>query len=155
MKTETYYEGYFIYKGVAYGVGTKVVFYDDVYNHISNSKAKNQPHTFVTGSSSGWKGFYWEENTIPRPKMYYNNISIYNPDKEIKEIIEPVYVELVPWQKQSLNNMVNGTVHPDVFGGVLLYVLVMAVGSIFFARFTIWVFATVVFVIWLLNEYRA
>jgi hypothetical protein len=108
----------------------------------------------VSGSSNGWKGFYWEDNTIPRPKIYYNNISIYNPNKEIKEIVEPIYVKLVPWQQKALDNMIDKTVSPDVFGGVVLYILIMILGSLFFARLIIWVFSTVVFVVWLLNQYR-
>ena len=154
MKDKVHYEGCFIYKGVAYGIGTKVIFNADVYRHIGNSKAKNQPHIFVTGSNNGWKGFYWEDDKIPRQKIYYNNISIYNPDKEIKEIVKPIYYTSVSWQKKALNNMANEAVRPDVFRGVLLYILIMVVGALFYARFTIWILATIAFVIWLLNQYR-
>ena len=154
MKDENHYEGYFIYKDIIYGIGTQVIFNDDVYRYIVNAKAKNQPHTFITGSSGGWKGFYWEDDTIPRPKVYSNNISIYNPDKEIKEIIKPVYYTPVSWQKKAIDNIANGIVQPDIFGGVLLYILAMVIGTLFYARFMIWIFVTIVFIIWLLNQYR-
>jgi hypothetical protein len=154
MENEVRSQNYFIYKGVAYGIGTQVIFYEHIYKHIFNSKAINQPHTFTGGSSDGWLGFYWIDDTIPRPKIYYNNKSIYSPDEDIKEIVKPVYVELVPWQKQALSNMVNKTVSPDVFGGVLIYIVVMAIGALFKSILLIWVFATVVFIIWLLNQYR-
>ena len=154
MKNEIYNENYFIYKGVSYGVGTKVVFTDNVYKNIYNAKAKNQPHTFIRGSNTGWKGFYWEDEASLRPKIYFNNISIYDPDNEIMEIVKPVYVELVPWQQNAWDNMIHKKVTPDVFGGCLLYVMAMIVGTIFVDKLLIWTFATVLFIIWLLNQYR-
>lgn len=154
MVNEIYSENYFIYKGVAYGVGTKVLFTDDIYQKYAySSKAKNQPHTFTRGSNTGWKGFYWEEDKSSKFKAS-NNVSIYNPDEEIKEIVEPVYVDLIPWQQKALDNMINKKVLPDVFGGCLLYVVIMIVGTLFIDRLLIWIFATMIFACWLLGQYR-
>lgn len=154
MAIEVRSENYFIYKGVEYGIGTTVIFTDEVYQYVYNANARYQPHTFVAGSNTGWKGFSWQDDKIPRPKIYCNNISTYNPDKDIKEIVTPVYAQRISWQQQAIKNMADGKVYADVFGGALLYIVIMIVGAIFVDRWLIWIFSTVVFIIWLLNQYR-
>ena len=80
---------------------------------------------------------------------------INDPDEEIAKIIEPVYIKIVPWQEKSINNMISGESHSDVFGGCLIYIVIMLVGAIFNARWMIWIFATIIFIIWLLNQFKS
>lgn len=154
MGNEIYRKDYFIYKGVVYGIGTKVLLSETgCKKHYISQKNKDKPHTFMFGSNDEMYVFNWVDHK--GGKYGSSGITTSNLDEDIKEIVEPVYVELVSWQKKALGNMINGTVHPDIFGGVLLYITVMVVGAIFIDRLLIWVFATVVFIIWLLNQYRA
>ena len=157
------YQGYFIYKGVAYGVGTKVLLSNktkfSAYN-IPRGKTideiRKMPHTFKWGSTNGEFHFYWHEKDNDRLCNRYCNsyAKVTTPDEEIEKIVEPIYVKLVSWQEKAFDNMMNKTVSPDIFGWVLLYVVAMLVGALFYARVLIWVFATVVFVFWLLSQYR-
>ena len=146
-------KNYFIYKGVAYGIGTKVLFTEKLYQKYFFNKAKNKPHTFVAGWSNGEKRFQWQECQYWKDGEF-SCPHVTNPDEEIAEIVEPVYVELIPWQKQAFNNMASGKVHADIFGGVLLYIITMVIGAIFNDRILIWVAATLIFICWLLNQYR-
>ena len=153
MKNETGRREYFIYKGVTYGIGTKVLLSEQgCKKHYISEKNKDKPHTFQFGSSSGWYIFNWIDER--GWKYGRSDATITNLDEDIKEIVHPVYVKLVPWQEKALDNMLNKTVSPDVFGGVLLYIVAMIVGAIFKARLLIWFFATAVFIWWLLNQYR-
>ena len=104
------------------------------------------------GSSGGWYVFNWIDER--GWKYGRSDATINNLDEDIKEIVEPIYVELVTWQQKALDNMINKTISPDIFGGVLLYAIAMIVGTLFIDRLLIWVFATVIFVCWLLNQYR-
>ena len=147
-------KNYFIYKGVAYGIGTKVLFTEKFYNTLPYSdKAKHQPYTFVSGWGNNQKLFRWHEYEDWK-RGEFRSPFITNPDEEIAEIIEPIYVELIPWQKQAFNNMASGKVHADIFGGILLYIITMVIGAIFNDRILIWVAATLIFICWLLNQYR-
>lgn len=168
MNDKIHQVNYFIYKGVAYGAGTKVLFSDEVHKRFGwnarmpseaekkyfmdtyeiceqqKLKLRTSPQTFRRGLSDG--------------HLYFNINSEYvminNPNEDIAEIVDPVYAEIVNWQHQALDNMVNKKVHPDIFNGILIYIIVMLVGCIFNARLIIWIVATIVFVTWLLNEYR-
>ena len=145
---------YFVYKGVMYGIGTKVLLSDaGCKKHYITLHNKDKPLTY--GFTCGGRNLFgW---TDPRGRKYgYSDASIYDCDLEndIQSIVDPVYVELVSLWEKAIDNMVNKKVSPDVFGGVLLYTIIMVVGAIFVDRFLIWVFATVIFVGWLLNQYR-
>jgi hypothetical protein len=152
MGNETTRKEYFIYKGVTYGIGTKILLSDiGCQKHYVSQKHKDKPFAFAFGYSGKYI-FGW---TDERGWKYgRSDATIIDLEEDIKEIVEPIYVELVPWQQQALNNMINKTVSPDVFGGIFLYIVAMIVGAIFVDRLLIWVFATVVFVVWLLNQYR-
>ena len=131
MKEEIRYQGYFIYKGVAYGEGTEVLFSDKVHRkYYFSSELKNKPHKFIGGSTAGWLNFRWQEGDDWKYDKH-SNVTIYNVDDEIAQIVNPVYVKLVSWQKQAWDNMRTKKVQPDVFGGWLLYIVVMLVGFIF------------------------
>lgn len=146
---------YFVYKGVMYGIGTKVVLSEaGCKKHYIALHNKDKPLTYGFTCGNGQNVFGWID---PRGRKYgCSDASIYDCDLEndIQSIVDPVYVELVSWQAKAIDNMVSKSVSPDVFGGVLLYAIIMAVGTIFVDRFLIWVFATVIFVGWLLNQYR-
>ena len=122
--------------------------------HYVSEKNKDKPHTFGFGYSSGLSVFNWVD---PRGRKYGwsgATINDTNIDEEIKAIVDPIYVELVSWQQKAVENMFSGEVCTDIFGGVLIYIVVMIVGALFVDRLLIWIFATVTFIIWLLNQYR-
>jgi len=156
------YQNYFIYKGVAYGIGTKVIFSNSVNPNMqiilrrkTKEEIKAMPHTFTNGSTTGYFNFSWYENGKDYSKYHcFSRATIWNPDEDIKEIVYPVYVKLVTWQEKALHNMIDKTVSPDVFGGVLLYIVIMLIGAIFVDRLLIWLLATAIFIGWLLNQYR-
>lgn len=146
---------YFIYKGVKYGIGTKVLLSDvGCKRHYISQKHKDMPHTFGFGDTNGVSSFNWRHPNGGRYGLSNATILDCYLDEDIKEIVEPVYVEFISWQKKAINNMMDGKIHPDIFGGAVLYILVMVVGALFYARLTIWVIATITFIIWLLNQYR-
>lgn len=149
-----YKADYFIYKNVAYGIGTKVKFNANAkVDYYHRPYSKTPVFEFVSGFDNGKKCFnYITSDNILRARVTMQTL---NPlDDVIEEIVHPVYVKLVSWQEKALDNMLNGMVSPDVFGGVLLYIVAMIVGAIFKARLLIWFFATAVFIWWLLNQYR-
>jgi hypothetical protein len=146
---------YFTYKGVKYGIGTKVLLSDvGCKRHYVSEKNKDKPHTFGFGYNNGLNVFNWIDT---RGRKYgWSGATIYDSkvDEEIKAIVEPVYVELIPWQQKAVENMFDDEVYADIFGGVLIYIIVMIVGALFVERWLIWIFATVAFIIWILNQYR-
>ena len=144
---------YFVYKGIYYGVGTTVLLTEETcQKRFVSSQNKNKPHTFTCSRPDGRYNFSWVH---PDGGRYgCSGAAIYNPDEEIAEIVHPVYVHFVPWYKSALNNMTSGKVHADVFGGVLMYIVTMLVGLLFYDVVLIWIFATVIFIVWLLNQYR-
>lgn len=159
------FQNYFIYNNVAYGIGTKVKILSTVRFSIVKtigSKIKNadeimaQAYTFYGGTTDGKFYFRWQEIDDQFDMKYgaRSQVELVNLDKEILEIIEPVYVNLVSWQEKAIDNMLNKKAVADVFGGVLIYIVVMAIGTIFQARILIWLFSTIVFIWWLLNQYR-
>ena len=160
------FQDYFIYKGKAYGIGTKVRFkptvqFEMCYLNNSYSKdketIKREPHTFFRGCTNGRFEFDWCESIYNSTEYRYqahSRVTTFHPDEDILEIVEPIEVQLVSWQRKAVQDMFSGEAVADVFGGVLIYVVVMCIGAIFKARFGIWIFSTVVFVWWLLNQYR-
>lgn len=154
MKEDIRYQGYFIYRGVAYGKGTTVLFSEKVYQKYSfPPELKNKPHRFIGGSTAGWMNFRWQEDDDWKYSMH-NDITIYDMEDEIATIVHPVYIEVVTWQKQAIYNMITKRVQPDVFGGWLLYIIAMFVGFIFKDAIIIWLFSTIIFTVWLLKQYR-
>ena len=143
-------EDYFIYHGATYGVGTIVLFSDGL--NYSN-KRKNIPHIFTSGFKDRYKIFQVKDDNIKSD--IGGSIMIRNPDKEIEQIIYPAYVNKTSWQKQAINNMMSGKFHADIFGGVVIYFAVMLVGTIFYDRWLIWITATIIFINWVLNQYRS
>jgi hypothetical protein len=145
--------GYFTYKGINYGIGTKVMITEEACRKYGISpQNKSNPYTFTCGVVGNWYSFNWihEDGW----KHGRSDITLHNPDEEIEKIIYPIYVELVPWYQVAMDNMKSKKVQPDIFGGVLLYIIVMLVALIFKDTFVIWTFITIIFIIWLIDQYR-
>ena len=154
MKNEYDKTNFFIYRNVAYGVGTKVKLKESVHYKTHNTNiAKNDTYVFYLGCKNGENIFHWC-GPEDRRKVFRGQIWIRNCDEDIEEIVEPVYVKFVSWQEKALDNMVNKKVNADVFGGVLMYIVMMLIGAIFKDRFLIWAIGTVIFGLWLLHQYR-
>ena len=145
---------YFIYKGVAYGIGTKVKLKEHVHHQSYTCLAKDDVYAFYHGTQSGLHLFQWAD-TVQRPKHITSLCrGIYDCDADIEEIVDPVYPQLISWQQKSVQNMFSGKACVDVFGGVLTYIVIMCIGTIFKGNWMIWIITTIVFVWWLLNQYR-
>lgn len=153
MENKTYRKEYFIYKGVAYGIGTTILLSEEgCKKHYIAQKYKDKPYTFMFGDSSGKCVFNWIDER--GGKFGASGVVIQNFEEDVGKIISPVYVQLVSWQAKAIDNMINKKVSPDIFGGVLLYIMVMIVGAIFIDRWLIWIGATAAFILWLLEQYR-
>lgn len=145
---------YFTYKGTIYGVGTKVILKDSVhYKFYNTNKSKDDLFEFTGNFTNGYNVFQkeWYNN---KGKRVVSQIKIDNFDQDIERIVYPVYGQPAPWYEKSFDNMVNKKVQPDIFGGCLTYVIVMIVGAIFINRWLIWIFSTMIFIGWLLNQFR-
>jgi hypothetical protein len=159
------FQNYFIYKGMAYGIGTKVKIVSSAPFFIIGAigtkmenldEVKNQIYTFDSGTTDGEFFFRWNEIEDQLDMKYgiRSQVQLKNLDNEILEVVEPVYVRLVSWQENAINNMFNKEVAADVFGGVLIYIVIMCIGAIFKDRLVIWLVSTAIFSWWLLNQYR-
>lgn len=124
----------FIYKGVEYGIGTKVL----VKNIFGLQEA-----TFV-----GWgknEGFVGEK---------YHNSSRTDDCSFIIKILEPIYYiekeesKGKPCSIWTRTGSGSWNSHDDVFIGLVIYILVMIVGAIFNVRWLIWIAATAIFFGW-------
>lgn len=145
---------FFIYHNVAYGVGTKVKLKESVHYKTHNTNVtKNDDYVFYLGCQNGNNIFRWC-GPDERRDVFRGQIWVQNCDEDIEKIVEPVYVHLVSWQEKAIDNMVNKKVTTDVFGGILMYVIIMLLALIFKDRWIIWIVATAIFGWWLLNQYR-
>ena len=159
------FKDYFVYKGKAYGIGTKVKISQSANFSIigaigtkmkSLDEIKSQTYTFDRGTTGGEYFFSWFEieEEWSRKHGVRSQVQSRNLENDITEIVEPVEVQLVSWQEKAINNMLGGKTVANVFGGVLIYIVVMCIGAIFQARWGIWLFSTAIFIWWLLNQYR-
>ena len=154
MDNTLYRTDYFVYHNTAYGVGTKVIFTDEFYHkYYYSNDAQGQAYTFVRGLSNGVSLFHWDECNDSH-SVFNSTIELLHPDQDIKEIVSPVYVNIVPWQHKAVDNIIHNKAQPDIFGGCLLYAIIMIVGLIFIDRWLIWVAGTFIFIAWLLKQYR-
>ena len=128
---------YFEYDGVKYGIGTKVLAKDLCY-----------------GSSeavfTGWKRYGSFEGVQPT----LSRITINDIDTHIIKIIEPVY-----WSPPEEKDGEKGNIFirsgsgsrqssDDIAYGLIWYIVIMLVGTIFNDRWLIWIAATIIFFTW-------
>lgn len=150
----SYMKGYFIYHGIAYGIGTKVRLKEHVYCQTYSHIVKNDIYVFYNSTQNGLYMFHWNDS-VDRPKHIKGlQINIYNCNLDIAEIVEPVYPQWISWQQNAIQNMSNKRACTDVFGGVLIYIVIMCIAVIFKARLMIWAISTAIFIWWILNKYR-
>jgi hypothetical protein len=159
------FQNYFIYKDKVYGIGTKVKLKStarfDIIGSMSTkitniNDVKNVAYTFKGGSTDGHFIFWWQEidNNLYMKYGIKSQVTVLNPEEDIEEIVEPIEVQLVSWQQNAIQNMFDGKTITDVFGGILIYIVVMCVGAIFKGSWMIWIVATAIFIWWLLNQYK-
>lgn len=155
MNDTTSRREYFTYRGVKYGIGTKVLLSDiGCKKHYISQLHRDKPLEYGFTCDGCRNIFGWIDERGRKYGCSDATIHDYDLEIDIKEIVKPVYVELVSWQKKAVENMVSSDVYADIFGGVIIYIAVMLIGTIFYERFMIWATATVIFVVWLLNQYR-
>jgi hypothetical protein len=144
---------YFIYQGTAYAQATKVKFKKATHLHKWHTTVgANDTYVFYLGCD-GQYVFHWV-GPEERRMCYRGQMWITNCDMDIEEIVEPIYPQWISWQQQAIQNMSDKNVCTDVFGGVLIYIVIMCIGAIFDDRLTIWLVSTAIFSCWLLNQYR-
>ena len=119
---------YLKYKGVYYDIGTKVKIKVKVWGDIKEA-------TFV-----GWypqEGFRGEGVW----GFYYSS----DADKDIVEIVEPVYPKDVVWVKDDDRELPS---YGAIDLGWAWYIIIMIGGLFFYDRWLIWIGATAVFFLW-------
>lgn len=124
---------YLYYKGIYYDVGTKV-----------KMKTKYQGEIITTFLGNG------QYEGLGRYSFY----SGMPPEYYIIEIIEPIYYkesEVEPTKKSNVFTRTGSgswNSHDEIFGGLIWYVAIMIIGTIFIDRWLIWIVATAVFFGW-------
>lgn len=147
-------KGYFVYRGVAYGTGTRVKLKEHMHCPTYVDIVKDDIYVFYNATQNGIHMFHWDDSA-ERPKHIKDlQKNIYNCDLDIAEIVEPVEVQLVSWQQKAIQNMTSRKACVDVFGGVLIYIVLMCIATIFKGNWILWILITTGFVWWLLNQYR-
>ena len=124
---------YLYYKGVYYDTGTKV--------KIKTKWDGDVITTFLGNGQYEGLGKYSFYSAMP-------------PEHYIIEIVEPVYYkapEIDSAEKSSVFTQTGSgswNSHDEVFNGLIWYIAVMLIGTIFNDRWLIWIIATVVFFSW-------
>ena len=144
---------YFDFQGERYGVGTIVKLKPEEYGCGRNIERCNGIAKFVRGLDSGYIKF---SGIVPPGTGYCGIGWVAKPEDKIEEIIEPVYYENKPIWKMALDNYQNTPKNrrADIAPGTIIYIAVMLVGSIFYARIGIWILATILYLRYLINIYR-
>lgn len=130
---------YFEYKGVKYGIGTRVLAKDLCYG---SSEA-----VFV-----GWKNF----GSFKSDKPTMSRITVNDIDTNIIKIIDPVY--WAPPEEENAQEK-KGNIFTrtgsgswqsadEIAYGLIWYIVIMVVGTIFNDRWLIWIAATITFFTW-------
>jgi hypothetical protein len=123
---------YFLrYKGKCYDIGTKLKFKVPTSRSVKEGSIEwishNKIYIRLTDGSS------WELS-----KMW-------SLDNTIIEIVDPIYYEEPP------SVYTHGKVYPseeELFIGLVWYIVIMLLGFIFRDRWTIWIVATAIFLLW-------
>ena len=144
---------YFDFQGKRYGVGTIVKLKPEEYGCGRNIERCNGIAKFVGGLDSGYIKF---SGIVPLGAAYCGIGWVAKPEDKIEEIIEPVYYEYKPIWKIALDNYRDTPKNrrADIAPGTIIYIAVMLVGSIFYARIGIWILATILYLRYLINIYR-
>ena len=129
---------YFEYKGVKYGIGTQVIVDDICYGRTN-------------AIFYGWQllgSFRWDNR-------YITDINVNNINDKIIMIVQPVYwspPEPKPNGKKCniFTRTGSGSWQSDdeVVHGLIWYIVVMLLGTIFNDRLIIWIAATIIFFSW-------
>ena len=145
-------KNWFEYKGRYYGYGTIVKFKSETYQGLSEPSKLGGIFEFCKGWTSGWIQFKSTKPEISKIGMG----DIWDPNDVIEYIVKPVYVELQPVWKKSVENYNKASPEHKhlAFSGTLWYIVVMAVVTLFYARWLIYVVATIVYVNYWINQYR-
>lgn len=144
---------YFDFQGKRYGIGTIVKLKSEEYGCGRNIERCNGIAKFVGGLESGYIKF---SGIIPPGTGYCGIGWVAKPEDKIEKIIEPVYYENKPiWQIAMENyQKTPKNCRADIAPGTIIYIAVMLVGSIFYARIGIWILATILYLRYLINIYR-
>ncbi len=147
-------KNWFEYNGKYYGSGTVVKIKPEIYQNLQSVKKCGGILKFVSGTTNGWMYF---NNTYGKESEHRAGIAdFYRPKDIIEKIITPVYVELEPIWKTAANNYNrrDDKYNHLAFTGTTIYVFVMAFGTLFYARWLIYIVATIIYLIYWVNKYR-
>ncbi len=130
---------YLPYKGIYYDVGTRLRF-------------KARANGFYVGVREGVIEKFINTTMFIKADdgiiyEFCTTRNLVNFDKEILEIIEPVYWA-PPEETLTQHNNQNRPAPWDIEIGWIWYIVIMIVGSIFKERFMVWVMATAIFFLW-------
>lgn len=127
----------FTYNGIKYGEGTKVWFTDDFYR---THQVRSNSVYFKDISPSI---FSWNRITDGKMSCQFSNVFIddFVPDRDIKEIVFPVYYYTPLEQKINA-----GTVLSTLASNIFLYIVGIIVVIPFNGRLWAWIVMTYLFI---------
>lgn len=129
-------QNYFIYNNNRYESGTIVVLsrFDYISRRVCDTKVKFLCHDTETKEYS--VEIYGKEYIYTEEFFYDNLIEIYNPNQTI------VNTQTANTKTHTFSDELN---IDGLFYAWMLYVCIMAVGTIFYERVGIWIFASIIF----------
>lgn len=144
---------WFVFHGQRYGIGTLVKLKQEEGGCGREIKRCDGIARFVGGLESGYIKF---SGVVPPGEMYCGIGWVANPEDKIEEILEPVFYENKPTWQMAMDNYKRTppTRRADISPGTILYITAMLVGIIFNARIVIWIFATLLYLWYLVDIYR-
>lgn len=135
---------YFEFEGVKYGIGTVVKIPYLCHGSLLSKDNPTKITTFVGG------GYFQLSDCYGY--VFLNIEGLNEKYKKYVEIIKPVYYqEPEPPKPQNIflrTGSGSWDAYNDVCVGLIWYVIIMLVGTIFKDRLMIWIAATVIFFIW-------
>ena len=141
-----YAKQYFEFKGVKYGVGTIVK-----VPRMLDLRWIPKDQIMVDAEFVGGARFVFK-NMNGVIKLYESSGHLSGKYEQYIEIIKPVYYqEPVPQKPQNIflsTKSGSWDAHNDVCIGLVWYILIMLVATIFKARLLIWIVSTIIFFIW-------
>jgi hypothetical protein len=137
---------YFEFKGVKYGVGTIAKI------PLSRDLRWTSPETYTREAEFTGGGRFVFTHQQGELYLFENNGHFSGKYEEYIKIIKPVYYEEPepPKPQNVFLRTESGSwdAHNDVCVGLVWYIIIMIIGTMFNARLLIWIFATIGFFLW-------